>query len=59
LEVLAQERSIRVEYFEVVDTESMQPVTSVTGPVCIAAAIWLGGVRLIDNVLTAGLNRAY
>ena len=50
LEVLAQEPAIRVEYFEVVDAESMQPVTSVAGRVCIAAAIWLGGVRLIDNV---------
>lgn len=51
LEMLAQEPSIRVEYFEVVDAESMQPVTSVAGRVCIAAAIWLGGVRLIDNAV--------
>lgn len=50
LGVLAQESSIRVEYFEVVDAKSMQPVANVAGRVCIAAAIWLGGVRLIDNV---------
>ncbi len=53
LEVLAQESAIRVEYFEVVDAESMQPVTSVAGRVCVAAAIWLGGVRLIDNVVSS------
>jgi len=50
LEVLAQEPSIRVEYFEVVDAESMQPAASAGGQVCVAAAIWLGSVRLIDNV---------
>jgi pantoate--beta-alanine ligase len=51
LEVLAKEARIRVEYFEIVDAESMQPVTAVAGRMCIAAAIWLGSVRLIDNVL--------
>lgn len=39
----------RVEYFEVVDAE-MQPVGLITGPVRVAAAVWIGNVRLIDNV---------
>jgi pantoate--beta-alanine ligase len=51
LDVLAKEPRIRVEYFEVVDADNMQPVTSAAGRICIAAAIWLGSVRLIDNVL--------
>jgi pantoate--beta-alanine ligase len=51
LEILQGEEQIRVEYFEVVDAEEMQPVQRVTGPVCIAAAAWLGETRLIDNVL--------
>jgi pantoate--beta-alanine ligase len=50
LDVLAKEPRIRVEYFEVVDAESMQPVASAAGRICIVGAIWLGGVRLIDNV---------
>jgi pantoate--beta-alanine ligase len=54
LSVLAQESSIQVEYFEIVDAESMQPVANVARRVCIAAAIWLGGVRLIDNVTAGG-----
>ena len=54
LDVLAKEPRIRVEYFEVVDAESMQPVTSAAGRICIAGAIWLGGGRLIDNVLVTG-----
>jgi pantoate--beta-alanine ligase len=40
----------RVEYLEVVDASSMTPVAQVAGPVRIAAAAWLGAVRLIDNV---------
>lgn len=41
---------IRVEYFEVVDAHTLQPMSRVDREALIAAAIWLGGVRLIDNV---------
>jgi pantoate--beta-alanine ligase len=39
-----------VEYFEIVDPVTLQPVEFVTGPVLIAAATWLGATRLIDNI---------
>jgi pantothenate synthetase len=29
----------------------MQPVERIDGPVRIAAAVWIGATRLIDNVL--------
>jgi pantoate--beta-alanine ligase len=51
LAFLARHPEIRVEYLEIVDPDEMQPVDSITGPVRVAAAVWLGGVRLIDNVL--------
>ena len=54
LDVLAQEPRIRVQYFEVVDQGSMQPVAAAAGRMCVASAIWLGNVRLIDNVLVTG-----
>jgi pantoate--beta-alanine ligase len=38
-----------LEYFEIVDPETMQPVTRVDGPVLVAGAIWIGSTRLIDN----------
>jgi pantoate--beta-alanine ligase len=50
LAVLRGEALVRVEYLEVVDAAEMQPVGQIAGPVCIAAAIWLGATRLIDNV---------
>jgi pantoate--beta-alanine ligase len=45
-----QDARLRLEYLEVVDPESMQPVAQVKGPVCIAGALWVGATRLLDNV---------
>jgi pantoate--beta-alanine ligase len=50
---LAEHPEIRVEYFETVDPGSMQPVQRIDGPVRLAIAAWLGGTRLIDNVLSS------
>jgi pantoate--beta-alanine ligase len=49
--VFAEHPEIRVEYLEVVAPGEMQPVDSVTAPVRVAGAIWIGKTRLIDNVL--------
>jgi pantoate--beta-alanine ligase len=61
LEVLNKEPRIRLEYFEVVDAVDMQPITHISGRICIAAAVWLGSVRLIDNIaiqpVTVSLGR--
>jgi pantothenate synthetase len=35
-----------------VDPRSLQPVGTITGPVLIAGAMWLGTTRLIDNITT-------
>ena len=49
LRVLSYEPLARVQYFEIVDAE-VQPVATVRGEVRIAAAIFIGKTRLIDNV---------
>ena len=48
---LDREPLVRLDYFEIVDPETLRPVEQVTGPVRIAAAVFLGETRLIDNVL--------
>ena len=48
--VLAGQPLIRTEYFEIVDPEELQPVAEIRGPVLVAAAVWVGETRLIDNV---------
>jgi len=45
----AQWPDARVEYFEITDPDTLQPVERVEGPVLVAGAIRLGSTRLIDN----------
>lgn len=45
--------SLKLEYFEIVDPDTMQPVESVERPVRVAAALWVGSTRLIDNLLVS------
>lgn len=47
---LASEADARLEYGEVVCPDSLEPVRTIDGPVQLAVAVWLDGVRLIDNV---------
>jgi pantoate--beta-alanine ligase len=54
LAVLQAEPRLRVEYFDVVDDRDMRPVERVDGTVRIAAAVWLGPTRLIDNLSVKG-----
>jgi pantoate--beta-alanine ligase len=51
LKVMSEEPSLRVEYLEIIDPESMKPVDEIRGRVRIAGAVWAGETRLIDNVL--------
>jgi pantoate--beta-alanine ligase len=54
LETFAQWREARVEYFEITDPDTLQPVARVEGPVLVAGAMWLGSTRLIDNMRWPG-----
>ncbi|NNC88627.1 MAG: pantoate--beta-alanine ligase, partial [Akkermansiaceae bacterium] len=40
----------RVDYLQLVDAGSLQPVAKVAAPALLAAAAFYGEVRLIDNV---------
>jgi len=52
---IAAEPTARLEYAEARDPETLDAVEVVTGPTLIALAVWVGGVRLIDNrVLVPG-----
>jgi len=49
--VIPQDAALRLEYLEVVDPAELQPVQTIAGPVLVAAAMWVGSTRLIDNLL--------
>ncbi len=46
---IAAEPQARLEYAELRDPESLVEVAEVAGPTLLALAVWVGGVRLIDN----------
>jgi pantoate--beta-alanine ligase len=50
LALLKEAPLIRTEYFEIVDPDELQPVNIADGPLRVAAAIWIGSTRLIDNL---------
>jgi pantoate--beta-alanine ligase len=50
METVPVNPSLRVEYLEVVNPDTMQPVARIDGPVVVAGALWVGNVRLIDNI---------
>ena len=47
--VIGNDDLLRLEYLDVVDPLNLQPVETITGPVLVAGALWVGGTRLIDN----------
>jgi pantoate--beta-alanine ligase len=50
-QVLAQEPTVRLDYFEIVDPNTLDPLLHVTGSALVAVAAVVGNTRLIDNIL--------
>jgi pantoate--beta-alanine ligase len=51
LAVVAEESAAKVDYFEVVDADTLEPVASVAEGALVAVAANFGNTRLIDNIL--------
>ena len=49
--VLKEEPEAQIEYVEVVDPDTLDPISDVSGGALLAIAARIGGTRLIDNVL--------
>ena len=49
--VLAEEPGVRLDYFRIVDPETLEDVGDVRGGALVAVAAWVGPARLIDNLL--------
>lgn len=57
--VVAAEPKARLEYAELRCPETLEEVAEVSAPALLALAVWVGGVRLIDNrkLVPGGPNR--
>ena len=51
MEVLARVPQVALDYFEIVDPETLDPVEQVSQRTLVAVAAYVGSTRLIDNVV--------
>jgi pantoate--beta-alanine ligase len=50
-EEFASETSVRLDYFEIVDPDNLDPIERIDRPALVAVAAFVGSTRLIDNLL--------
>ncbi len=54
LEVFEQEPAVRLDYFEIVDRDTLDPVANTSQGALVAVAAFVGSTRLIDNIVLHG-----
>jgi pantoate--beta-alanine ligase len=52
--VFAEEPAVRIDYFSIVNPESLEPVGGIQSEVLVAVAAYVGTTRLIDNLVLKG-----
>jgi pantoate--beta-alanine ligase len=52
-EEVAKEQAVRLDYLEIVNPNTLEPVEAVSDGALVAIAAWVGSTRLIDNILLA------
>jgi len=57
-QVIADEPAVKLDYFEVVDPDTLDPVPDITHGALVAVAAWVGTTRLIDNIVVHGPGQA-
>jgi pantoate--beta-alanine ligase len=57
-QVIGEEPAARLDYFEVVNWDTLEPVSDVTNGALVAVAVWIGTTRLIDNAVLHGVGTA-
>jgi pantoate--beta-alanine ligase len=50
-QIIAAEPEVRLDYFEIVDPDTLEPVAQISRPSLAAIAATVGSTRLIDNVI--------
>ena len=50
-ETIASEAAVTLDYAEIVDLETLKPVNLIEAPALVAAAVYVGKTRLIDNYI--------
>ncbi len=56
--IFAEEPGARLDYFEIVDPDTLDPMADVSAGALVAVAAFVGNTRLIDNLLLHGAGAA-
>jgi pantoate--beta-alanine ligase len=51
-----REAAVRLDYFEIVNPDTLDPVEDISGGALVAVAAFVGGTRLIDNILLGKIS---
>lgn len=57
-QVLAEESAVHLDYFEIVDRDTLDPMPDISGGALVAVAAYVGSTRLIDNIVLTGKGEA-
>ena len=57
-QVMAEEPAVKPDYFEIVNRDTLDPVSDISGGALVAVAAYAGSTRLIDNILLTGKGEA-
>ena len=57
-QVMAEEPSVSLDYFEIVDRDTLDPLADVSAGALVAVAAHVGSTRLIDNIVVTGTGSA-
>ncbi|HAZ11140.1 MAG TPA: pantoate--beta-alanine ligase [Candidatus Omnitrophica bacterium] len=49
--VIDKQSEAKIDYMKIVDTKNLKDIQKISGKTLIAAAIWVGKTRLIDNII--------
>ena len=57
-QVMAEESAVKPDYFEIVDRDTLDPVSDISVGALVAVAAYVGSTRLIDNIVLTGKGEA-
>ena len=57
-QVIAEESAVRLDYLEIVNWETLDPVATISKGALVAVAAYVGQTRLIDNIVVMGPGKS-
>jgi pantoate--beta-alanine ligase len=57
-QVMAEEPAVKPDYFEIVNRDTLDPVSDISDGALVAVAAHVGSTRLIDNIVVTGKGNA-